>query len=147
MFLDFEKKRRPKRRKNVYTCSFRGHLFTPVFNTQLVKVSTGGKSPTSLSIIIFGTLSFPMTQYFLKIAISILVISNQNILPMWLYLQTILPWRCSPIRRLSPVLTQCRQWLPAGTSAIYRPTRSTTPSSTPAQCERLLSGLFKSKFH
>ena len=28
------------------TCSFRGHLVTPVFNTQLPKVSTG-KSPTS----------------------------------------------------------------------------------------------------
>jgi len=41
VFLDFEKKQ--KRKKRMY--SFRGHLITPAFNTQLPKVSSG-KSPT-----------------------------------------------------------------------------------------------------
>ena len=40
MFLDLKKKRKKR------TYSFRGHLITSVFNTQLPKVSSG-KSPTS----------------------------------------------------------------------------------------------------
>jgi len=44
VFWIFEKKN-VKKRKNC-THSFSGHLITPVFNTQLPKVSTG-KSPTS----------------------------------------------------------------------------------------------------
>jgi len=43
-FLDFREKKTLKR-KNC-THSFSDHLITPVFNTQLPKVSTG-KSPTS----------------------------------------------------------------------------------------------------
>jgi len=39
-FFDFEKKRKK------HTHSFRGRLITPVFNTQLPKVSSG-ESPTS----------------------------------------------------------------------------------------------------
>jgi len=39
-----EKKRRPKKRTGMYMYSFKGHLITPVFNTQLPKVSIGSPS-------------------------------------------------------------------------------------------------------
>ena len=43
-FLNYRKKRRPKKRTGMYMYSFKGHLITPVFNTQLPKVSIGRPS-------------------------------------------------------------------------------------------------------